>query len=74
MPKEGENEITSKLDCLAYPSNYTKFSSVNVTGVTQDSLSTTAADGVSAATASTIEDITTAASTRRKTTQSDFAD
>jgi hypothetical protein len=39
MPKEGENEITSKLDCLAYPSNYTKFSSVNVTGVTQDSLS-----------------------------------
>jgi hypothetical protein len=74
MPKEGENEITSKLDCLAYPSNYTKFSSVNVTGVTQDSLSTTAAEGVSAAIASTTEDITTAASTRRKTTQSDFAD
>jgi hypothetical protein len=38
-PKEGENEMTSKISCLAYPSNYTKFFSVNVTGVPQDSLS-----------------------------------
>ena len=35
----GTNELTAKLDCLAYPSNYTKFFSVNVTGVPQDSLS-----------------------------------
>jgi hypothetical protein len=39
VPKEGENEMTSRISCLAYPSNYTKFSSVNVTGVPQDSSS-----------------------------------
>jgi hypothetical protein len=39
IPKEGENEMTSRISCLAYPSNYTKFFSVNVTGVPQDSLS-----------------------------------
>src|ERR671914_1706968 len=33
---EGTNELTAKLDCLAYPSNYTKFSSVNVTGAPQE--------------------------------------
>ena len=39
VPKEGENEMTSKISCLAYPNNYTKFSSINITGVPQDSLS-----------------------------------
>src|ERR671914_386023 len=39
VPKEGENEMTSRISCLAYPSNYTKFSSVNVTGVPKDSSS-----------------------------------
>jgi hypothetical protein len=39
VPKEGENEMTSRISCLAYPNNYTKFSSVNVTGVPQDSSS-----------------------------------
>ena len=39
VPKEGENEMTSRISCLAYPSNFTKFSSVNVTGVPQDSSS-----------------------------------
>ena len=39
IPKEGENEMTSRISCLAYPSNYTKFFSVNITGVPQDSLS-----------------------------------
>jgi hypothetical protein len=38
-PKEGENEMTSRISCLAYPSNYTKFSSINVTGVPQEGLS-----------------------------------
>jgi hypothetical protein len=38
-PKGGENEITSRISCLAYPSNYTKFSSTNVTGVPQEVLS-----------------------------------
>ncbi|HKI09084.1 MAG TPA: hypothetical protein VKA09_11860, partial [Nitrososphaeraceae archaeon] len=33
---EGTNELTAKLDCLAYPNNYTKFSSVNVTGAPQE--------------------------------------
>ena len=37
VPKEGENEMTSRISCLAYPNNYTKFSSVNITGVPQDS-------------------------------------
>jgi hypothetical protein len=37
VPKEGQNEMTSKISCLAYPNNYTKFSSINVTGVSQDS-------------------------------------
>jgi hypothetical protein len=37
VPKEGQNEMTSRISCLAYPNNYTKFSSVNVTGVPQDS-------------------------------------
>jgi hypothetical protein len=31
--------MTSKISCLAYPNNYTKFSSINITGVPQDSLS-----------------------------------
>jgi hypothetical protein len=39
VPKEGENEMTSKISCLAYPNNYTKFSSINITGVPQDILS-----------------------------------
>ena len=39
VPKEGENEMTSRISCLAYPNNYTKFSSVNITGVPQDSFS-----------------------------------
>ena len=39
VPKEGENEMTSRISCLAYPNNYTKFSSVNITGVAQDSFS-----------------------------------
>jgi hypothetical protein len=39
IPKEGENEMTSRISCLAYPSNYTKFSSINVTGVPQEGLS-----------------------------------
>src|SRR5215211_8884691 len=34
----GTNELTAKLDCLAYPSNYTKFFSVNVTGVPQEQI------------------------------------
>jgi hypothetical protein len=38
-PKEGENKITSRISCLAYPNNYTKFYSVNVTGVPEGSLS-----------------------------------
>ena len=36
VPKEGENEMTSRISCLAYPNNYTKFSSINITGVPQD--------------------------------------
>ena len=39
VPKEGENEMTSRISCLAYPNNYTKFSSVNITGVPQDTFS-----------------------------------
>jgi hypothetical protein len=39
VPKEGQNEMTSRISCLAYPNNYTKFSSINVTGVPQDSSS-----------------------------------
>ena len=39
VPKEGENEMTSRISCLAYPNNYTKFSSINITGVPQDSSS-----------------------------------
>jgi hypothetical protein len=39
VPKEGENEMTSRISCLAYPNNYTKFSSVNITGVPQNSFS-----------------------------------
>jgi hypothetical protein len=39
VPKEGENEMTSRISCLAYPNNYTKFSSVNITGAPQDSFS-----------------------------------
>jgi hypothetical protein len=39
VPKEGENEMTSRISCLAYPNNYTKFSSVNITGVPEDSSS-----------------------------------
>jgi hypothetical protein len=39
VPKEGQNEMTSRISCLAYPNNYTKFSSINVTGVQQDSSS-----------------------------------
>jgi hypothetical protein len=39
VPKEGENEITSRISCLAYPNNYTKFSSVNITGAPQDTFS-----------------------------------
>ena len=31
--------MTSRISCLAYPNNYTKFSSINITGVPQDSLS-----------------------------------
>ena len=31
--------MTSRISCLAYPNNYTKFSSINVTGVPQDSSS-----------------------------------
>jgi hypothetical protein len=38
-PKGGENEMTSRISCLAYPNNYTKFSSINVTGVPQEGLS-----------------------------------
>jgi hypothetical protein len=38
-PKGGENKMTSRISCLAYPSNYTKFSSINVTGVPQEGLS-----------------------------------
>jgi hypothetical protein len=33
VPKEGANKITSKISCLAYPNNLTKWYSVNVTGV-----------------------------------------
>src|SRR5918992_3587104 len=36
VPKEGENEMTSRISCLAYPNNYTKFSSINVTGAPQE--------------------------------------
>ena len=39
VPKEGENEMTSRISCLAYPNNYTKFSSINITGVPQNSSS-----------------------------------
>ena len=39
VPKEGENEMTSRISCLAYPNNYTKFSSINITGVLQNSSS-----------------------------------
>ena len=39
VPKEGENEMTSRISCLAYPNNFTKFSSINVTGAPQDSSS-----------------------------------
>ena len=39
VPKEGENEMTSRISCLAYPNNYTKFSSVNITGEPQNSFS-----------------------------------
>jgi hypothetical protein len=39
VPKEGENEMTSRISCLAYPNNYTKFSSINVTGAAPDSSS-----------------------------------
>ncbi|MGI8833978.1 MAG: hypothetical protein ACR2IS_15245, partial [Nitrososphaeraceae archaeon] len=39
VPKEGENEMTSRISCLAYPNNHTKFSSVNITGAPQDGLS-----------------------------------
>jgi hypothetical protein len=38
-PKGGENKMTSRISCLAYPSNYTKFSSINVTGVPQEEMS-----------------------------------
>jgi hypothetical protein len=31
--------MTSRISCLAYPNNFTKFSSINVTGVPQDSSS-----------------------------------
>src|ERR671911_213963 len=33
---QGTNELTAKLDCLAYPNNYTKFSSINITGAPQE--------------------------------------
>jgi hypothetical protein len=36
VPKEGANKITSKISCLAYPNNFTKWSSLNVTGVSAD--------------------------------------
>ena len=39
VPKEGENEMTSRISCLAYPNNYTKYSSVNITGVPQNTFS-----------------------------------
>jgi hypothetical protein len=39
VPNEGQNEMTSRISCLAYPNNYTKFSSINVTGVPPDSSS-----------------------------------
>ncbi|MGA6922889.1 MAG: hypothetical protein WBY22_08195, partial [Nitrososphaeraceae archaeon] len=38
VPKEGENEMTSKISCLAYPNNYTKFSSINITGLPQEQI------------------------------------
>jgi hypothetical protein len=36
VPKEGANKMTSKISCLAYPNNFTKWSSLNVTGVSAD--------------------------------------
>ena len=39
VPKEGENEMTSRISCLAYPNNYTKFTSVNITGAPQEQIS-----------------------------------
>ncbi|MDQ3839527.1 MAG: hypothetical protein M3297_09700 [Thermoproteota archaeon] len=39
VPKDGENEMTSRISCLAYPNNYTKFSSINVTGTAESSSS-----------------------------------
>jgi hypothetical protein len=36
VPKEGANKVTSKISCLAYPNNFTKWSSLNVTGVSAD--------------------------------------
>lgn len=36
VPKEGVNKMTSKISCLAYPNNFTKWSSLNVTGVSAD--------------------------------------
>ena len=38
VPKEGENEMTSRISCLAYPNNYTKFSSINITGAPQEQI------------------------------------
>ena len=38
VPKEGENEMTSRISCLAYPNNYTKFTSVNITGAPQEQI------------------------------------
>ena len=51
VPKEGENEITSRISCLAYPNNYTKFSSINITGAPQEQiLQLQAAGSIAAAT------------------------
>ena len=30
--------MTSKISCLAYPNNYTKFSSINITGLPQEQI------------------------------------
>ena len=47
----GTNELTAKLSCLAYPNNYTKFSSVNITGAPQEQiLQLQAAGSIAAAT------------------------